>query len=173
MPIKTTISLVALTLSALLLTPAYAAPTSPALNSPSEPVNAGIQTESEKANALFETIFMENIMASPISQTYMGIKQDYDKWDDMGDEADALELVRTKKQLAAVKQLDATKLDPQTSLSLKLLVQNLQNDIDDYQWRYHNYPVNQMRGAILWSPPSRLTNTKSPISKMLRPISVA
>lgn len=147
MPIKTKISLVALTLSALLFTPAYAAPTSPALNSPSEPVNAVIQTESEKANALFETIFMENIMASPISQTYMGIKQDYDKWDDMGDEADAIELARTKKQLAAVQQLDATKLDPQTNLSLKLLVQNLQNDIDDYQWRYHNYPVNQMRGG--------------------------
>lgn len=147
MPIKTKISLVALTLSALLFPPAYAAPISPALNSPSEPVSAVIQTGSEKANALFETIFMENIMASPISQTYMGIKQDYDKWDEIGDEADAIELARTKKQLAAVQQLDATKLDPQTSLSLKLLVQNLQNDIDDYQWRYHNYPVNQMRGG--------------------------
>lgn len=147
MPIKTKISLVALTLSALLIAPASAASTSPTLQSPSEPVNAVIQTESEKANSLFETLFMENIMASPISQTYMGIKQDYDKWDDIGDEADAIELVRTKKQLAAVNQLDPAKLDPQTNLSLKLLLQNLRNEIDDYQWRYHNYPVNQMRGG--------------------------
>nr|MBP7664650.1 DUF885 domain-containing protein [Shewanella sp.] len=88
MPIKTKISLVALTLSALLTIPAYAASTAPALHSASEPVNAVAQTESEKANALFETIFMENIMASPISQTYMGIKQDYDKWDELGDAAD-------------------------------------------------------------------------------------
>lgn len=93
---KTKISLVALTLSALLTIPAYAASTSPASHSASEPMNAVVQTESDKANALFETIFMENIMASPISQTYMGIKQDYDKWDELGDAADDKALARTK-----------------------------------------------------------------------------
>lgn len=141
------ISLVALALSAAMALSVQAAPAAMAHLNASEPTQSTTQTESEKANALFETIFMENIMASPIAQTYMGIKQDYDKWDDIGDEADAIELARTKKQLAEVNQLDAAKLDPQTQLSLKLLKQNLQNDIDDYQWRYHNYPVNQMRGG--------------------------
>lgn len=146
MPIKTNISLVAFTISALLALPSHAVPTlSHSHNVASTSVAA--QSESEKANALFETIFMENIMASPIAQTYMGIKQDYDKWDDIGDEADARELARTKKQLAEVNQLDASKLDPQTRLSLTLLIQNLNNDIKDYQWRYHNYPVNQMHGG--------------------------
>ncbi|QYK10304.1 DUF885 domain-containing protein [Shewanella mangrovisoli] len=146
MPIKTNISLVAFTLSALLALPSYAVPTlSDSHNVTSASVAA--QSESEKANALFEAIFMENIMASPIAQTYMGIKQDYDKWDDIGDEADARELARTKKQLAEVNQLDASKLDPQTRLSLTLFTQNLNNDIKDYQWRYHNYPVNQMHGG--------------------------
>lgn len=146
MPIKTNISLVAFTLSALLVLPSYAVPS---LNDSHNVTSKSIaaQSESEKANALFETIFMENIMASPIAQTYMGIKQDYDKWDDIGDEADARELARTKKQLAEVNQLDASKLDPQTRLSLALLTQNLNNDIKDYQWRYHNYPVNQMHGG--------------------------
>ncbi|UML94896.1 DUF885 domain-containing protein [Shewanella xiamenensis] len=146
MPIKTNISLVAFTLSALLALPSYAVPS---LNDSHNITSTSIaaQSESEKANALFETIFMENIMASPIAQTYMGIKQDYDKWDDIGDEADARELARTKKQLAEVNQLDASKLDPQTRLSLTLLTQNLNNDIKDYQWRYHNYPVNQMHGG--------------------------
>ena len=146
MPIKTNISLVAFTLSALLAQPSYAVPS---LNDSHNVTSKSIaaQSESEKANALFETIFMENIMASPIAQTYMGIKQDYDKWDDIGDEADARELARTKKQLAEVNQLDASKLDPQTRLSLTLLTQNLNNDIKDYQWRYHNYPVNQMHGG--------------------------
>ncbi|MFB2674985.1 DUF885 family protein [Shewanella xiamenensis] len=146
MPIKTNISLVAFTLSALLVLPSYAVPS---LNDSHNVTSTSIatQSESEKANALFETIFMENIMASPIAQTYMGIKQDYDKWDDIGDEADARELARTKKQLAEVNQLDASKLDPQTRLSLTLLTQNLNNEIKDYQWRYHNYPVNQMHGG--------------------------
>ena len=141
------ISLVALALSAAMALSVQAAPAAMVHLNASEPTQSTTQTESEKANALFEAIFMENIMASPIAQTYMGIKQDYDKWDDIGDEADAIKLLRTKKQLAEVNQLDATKLDPQTQLSLKLLKQNLQNDIDDYQWRYHNYPVNQMRGG--------------------------
>ncbi|MCL1089758.1 DUF885 domain-containing protein [Shewanella profunda] len=141
------ISLVALALSTAMALSVQAAPAAMAHLNASEPTQSTTQTESEKANALFEAIFMENIMASPIAQTYMGIKQDYDKWDDIGDEADAIELARTKKQLAEVNQLDAAKLDPQTQLSLKLLKQNLQNDIDDYQWRYHNYPVNQMRGG--------------------------
>uniref|UniRef100_Q0HX99 DUF885 domain-containing protein n=1 Tax=Shewanella sp. (strain MR-7) TaxID=60481 RepID=Q0HX99_SHESR len=146
MPIKTNISLVAFTLSTLLALPSHAVPTlSDSHHVASTSVAA--QSESEKANALFETIFMENIMASPIAQTYMGIKQDYGKWDDIGDEADARELARTKKQLAEVNQLDASKLDPQTRLSLTLLTQNLNNDIKDYQWRYHNYPVNQMHGG--------------------------
>ena len=146
MPIKTNISLVAFTLSALLALPSYAVPS---LNDSHNVTSTSVaaQSESEKANALFETIFMENIMASPIAQTYMGIKQDYDKWDDIGDEADARELARTKKQLAEVNQLDASKLDPQTRLSLTLLTQNLNNEIKDYQWRYHNYPVNQMHGG--------------------------
>ncbi|MGR6503147.1 DUF885 domain-containing protein [Shewanella sp. Koi 1] len=146
MPIKTNISLVAFTLSTLLALPSHAVPT---LSDSHHVASASVaaQSESEKANALFETIFMENIMASPIAQTYMGIKQDYDKWDDIGDEADARELARTKKQLAEVNQLDASKLDPQTRLSLTLLIQNLNNDIKDYQWRYHNYPVNQMHGG--------------------------
>lgn len=139
-------SLITLALSAVTTLPAQAVNTAIAQLSINESTQS-TQTESEKANALFEAIFMENIMASPIAQTYMGIKQDYDKWDDIGDEADAIKLLRTKKQLAEVNQLDATKLDPQTLLSLKLLKQNLQNDIDDYQWRYHNYPVNQMRGG--------------------------
>ncbi|WP_372931115.1 DUF885 domain-containing protein [Shewanella putrefaciens] len=141
------ISLVTLALSAAMALSVQAAPAAMVHLNASEPTQSTTQTESEKANALFEAIFMENIMASPIAQTYMGIKQDYDKWDDIGDEADSIKLLRTKKQLAEVNQLDATKLDPQTQLSLKLLKQNLQNDIDDYQWRYHNYPVNQMRGG--------------------------
>ncbi|QYJ79794.1 DUF885 domain-containing protein [Shewanella acanthi] len=145
MPIKTKVSLVAIALSALAALPGHAEPSSSVANS--KPVSAVVQSESEKANALFETLFMENVMASPIAQTYMGIKQDYDKWDEIGDKADAEDLERTKRQLTQVNQIDATKLDPQTQLSLTLLKQSLQDEINDYKWRYHNYPVNQMHGG--------------------------
>ena len=41
-----------------------------------------VQSEVEKANALFEESFNRDVMRSPIYQTYLGIKTDYDKWDD-------------------------------------------------------------------------------------------
>ena len=43
-------------------------------------------TESERLNAFFEDVFMEMVMRSPQTQTYLGIKEDYDKWNDASDE---------------------------------------------------------------------------------------
>ncbi|WP_028768470.1 DUF885 domain-containing protein [Shewanella fidelis] len=147
MSIKTNISLITLSLSLALSTSANAAPTSIAQLSPSESVAHKAQSESEKANALFESIFMENVMASPISQTHLGIKTDYDKWDEMSDAADDAALARDKKHLAQLQQIDTSKLDRQTLLSYQLLTQKLEQSIADDKWRYHNYPVNQMYGG--------------------------
>ena len=55
------------------------------------------QTESEKANQLFEDIFMENVMRSPMYQSYLGIKEDQDKWDDISEAAAEEELALQKK----------------------------------------------------------------------------
>lgn len=147
MSIKTNISLITLSLSLALSTSANAAPTSIAQLSPSESVAHKAQSESEKANALFESIFMENVMASPISQTHLGIKTDYDKWDEMSDAADDAALARDKKHLGQLQQIDTSKLDRQTLLSYQLLTQKLEQSIADDKWRYHNYPVNQMYGG--------------------------
>ena len=147
MPIKTKITVVALSLSICLSSAVYAAPTSAPDLSPSEPVAQKTNSESEKANALFEAIFMENVQASPISQTYLGIKTDYDKWDEMSDAATDANLARTKKHLAQLNMLNVDKLDRQTKLSYQLLTQKLEQEIKDDQWRYHSYPVNQMYGG--------------------------
>ncbi|MBE7215599.1 DUF885 domain-containing protein [Shewanella benthica] len=147
MPIKTKTSLLALTLASLIGSSAIAAPTQVLLLSPSEPVAYKAESESEKANALFEAIFMENVMASPISQTHLGIKTDYGKWDERGEEADAQDLARSQKHLKQVNEIDQSKLDSQTNLSYTLLKQKLEQEVNDYQWRYHSYPVNQMYGG--------------------------
>jgi uncharacterized protein (DUF885 family) len=113
---------------------------------PSTQSNQGVQTESQRANQLFDDIFMANVMASPVAQTFQGIKQDYDKWDDLSDSAVDKQLKRTKQQLSQLTQLNVTLLDEQTKLSYTLLKENLQQSISDDKWRYHNYPVNQMYG---------------------------
>lgn len=101
---------------------------------------------SEQANQLFDDIFMADVMASPITQTFQGIKQDYDKWDDFSDKAEDLQLKRTQEHLTQLEQLDLSKLDTQTRLSYQLLKASLEQEIADDKWRYHSYPVNQMYG---------------------------
>ncbi|MGS0824674.1 DUF885 domain-containing protein [Shewanella sp. 0m-8] len=153
MPIKTKISSIALSLSIVFSatttfsTTAIAASSSVQLLSPSESIAHKAESESEKANLLFESIFMENVMASPISQTHLGIKTDYDKWDEMGDAADDAALARDKKNLTLLQKIDPSKLDRQTLLSYQLLTQKLEQSIKDDKWRYHSYPVNQMYGG--------------------------
>ncbi len=102
---------------------------------------------SQAANELFDTIFMEGVNRNPVMQTYLGIKTDYDKWQDLSEENSTKELTFAKEALQRIKVIDVNKVDKQTKLSYKLLSQKLEQQIDDYQWRHHNYPVNQMFGV--------------------------
>jgi len=109
-------------------------------------IENAIIAHSELANQLFDDIYNEELMASPMRQTYMGIKQDYGKWDDISDaQAQKNHLINTEN-LARITRLNPKLLDEQTLLSYQLFKNKLINQIDDHQWRFHNYPVNQMRG---------------------------
>ncbi|WP_434950877.1 DUF885 domain-containing protein [Shewanella sp. HL-SH4] len=148
MLIKTKTTLLALTLSSLLSGNIYAHSHSMPADSAQESVTkvSSTQTESQKANALFDELFMQSIMANPINQTYLGIKQDYDKWGDISDAGADKNLALAKAQLAQLLTLDVSKLDQQTTLSFELFKASLEQAIADDKWRYHTYPVNQMYG---------------------------
>lgn len=115
-------------------------------NTANAAINDVVMSESEKANQLFDSIFNASVDRDPVSQTYLGIKKDYDKWDDLSEENNAKELAFTKSDLAKIKALNIDDLDAQTLISYHLFVQDLENSISDHKWRFHNYPVNQMRG---------------------------
>ena len=119
-------------------------PAAPAAATQTAPATA--QTESAKANAFFDQYFMDAAALSPMALTHLGIKQDYDKWDQLTDEQNDKELALTKKALADLTQFDVAKLDTQTALSYQLFKQQLEQDIANDKWRYYNYPVNQMFG---------------------------
>ncbi|MFT5521954.1 MAG: hypothetical protein ACI9IA_002560 [Enterobacterales bacterium] len=109
--------------------------------------NAVVQTESEKANALFEEIFMSAVMRSPIRQSFLGIKTDQDKW---GDFSEGRSLENHEIQIAnlvKIKTIDKSKLDGQTLVSYRMAIQNSEERIADFKWRHHNYPLHQMRGT--------------------------
>jgi len=105
------------------------------------------QTPSEQARALFDEMFWQEVSRSPIREGYLGIKDNNDKWDDLS-EVFVHETHEFKKsQLQKLRGIDTTKLDDDTLLSYQLYEKELMDDIDDYKWRYHNYPVNQMFGV--------------------------
>ncbi|MDP2562366.1 DUF885 family protein [Psychrobium sp. 1_MG-2023] len=108
--------------------------------------SARVISESKKANQLFDEIYQENLMASPMGQTYMGIKQDYDKWDDISDAQAQQNHKKNIADLARLSLINPEYLDTQTKLSYTLFKNRLNDDINDHQWRFHNYPVNQMYG---------------------------
>jgi len=122
-------------------------------------VNAeAVKIASEKANKLFDAIFMENIDRSPMMQTYLGIKKDYGKWGEFTEQNTLKELAFTKADLLRVNAIDTRVLDAQTKISHRLIVQRLENDIADHKWRFHNYPVNQMRGLHAQVPAFLINN---------------
>ncbi len=106
-----------------------------------------VAAESKKANDFFERVFNENVDRSPQLQTQLGIKKDYDKWDDDSEPRRAEDFARLTAHLAELKRdIDFDALDPQTQLSYRLWVRGAERSIEGYKWRYHNYPVNQMFG---------------------------
>jgi len=118
---------------------------------------AGSQNPDEIANALFETIFQEWLARSPTFQTHLGIKDDYDQWDNLSESYRAETHALHKNQLKRLRTIDEDALSEEVALSYRLMEEKLEQEIDFHRWRDHNYPVNQMFG---WhsSVPSLLIN---------------
>jgi uncharacterized protein (DUF885 family) len=115
------------------------------------------QTESERANAIYDQLFMESLSESPEYMAYLGMRERYDEWDDYSQADFDKNLAISKDQLARLQTIDTELLDPSAALSLTLYRQRLENGLADAQWRYYSYPVNQMFG-VHSSIPSFLIN---------------
>ena len=80
-----------------------------------------IETESDKANAFFEKTFNQAMDRSPVYQSYLGIKKDYDKWDNLSEANTEKELEITKKELQfLLDSINPDALDLQGRISYKL-----------------------------------------------------
>jgi len=104
--------------------------------------------ESAKANKMFDDMYMEHVMRSPNWQSFLGIKDNQDKWSDIIDAEAIASAELSKQQLdKVVAELNPQHLDEQTQLSYRLFLERWQDSIDDLQWRDHGYPITQMRGT--------------------------
>jgi len=119
----------------------------------SAPTAAETAAESAKANAFFERVFDESVARSPMLQTQLGLKSDYDKWDELTFERGAEDLAIVSRQLAELmRTVDFAKLDEQTRTSYRLWVSQAEEAIEGWKWRFHDYPANQMGGMHSTAP---------------------
>ncbi|MFD2565586.1 DUF885 domain-containing protein [Aquimarina rubra] len=107
-----------------------------------------IEEHSKKLNAWFESQFQEEVADSPMMQTYLGIKtEDYAKWDNISSKKEVEDLEKAKNRLKYLKDsVDVSILNKETLLSYKLMKMDLEKTIEDFQYRFYNYPVNQLHG---------------------------
>ncbi|MFK8051829.1 MAG: DUF885 family protein [Woeseiaceae bacterium] len=107
-----------------------------------------VAAESAKANVFFDRVFDEAVSRSPTYQSYLGIKENYDKWDEFTDERQLQEYEITERELAMLREtINIDLLDEQTRVSYELFVADAERELAAFEWRYHNYPINQMGGA--------------------------
>jgi uncharacterized protein (DUF885 family) len=113
----------------------------------SEAATGEVQSQSEAINAWFEAEFERQVARSPMFQTFLGRRTNYDKWDDASDEfareSHALELAALAEMRTAFELGD---LDPQTQLSYRLAEYNTELADRRFPFRNHWYAFSQFRG---------------------------
>ncbi|MFT5925090.1 MAG: hypothetical protein ACI9LE_002095 [Paraglaciecola sp.] len=105
-------------------------------------------SESEKANALFQTYFDESMQMNPVSATYLGVNQYNDRFSPpINQQILAESLAFEEKYLAKIKSIDASVLSGQDLLSYDIFLRDREIAIKGAQFPEHLMPIHQMGGA--------------------------
>lgn len=106
----------------------------------------GSADETKKFNQFLDKTFDEYLAFSPQSLSYLGQKKSYDKLDDYTEAFEAKMLQYNKLKLDELKQFRLRDLDAQAQISYSLFKQELEDKIEDYQWRDYGYSLTQQYG---------------------------
>lgn len=108
---------------------------------------ADLENENKKLILFFDDCFKKSVARNPELETRLGIKTQNYKWTDRSETGLKLEKEIAQMQKDSMQSIfNFDKLTQQNQLSYRMFEIEMQNIIDAYKWRYHNYPVNQMDG---------------------------
>lgn len=107
------------------------------------------QTSADRLHDLFKEEWEYELRTSPEMATMLGDNRYNDRLDDRSEEFQRTDLEQRKKFLTAFQGVQAKELSAQDALSLKLMIRNLQEDIEGAQFKNWEMPVNQMGGPHL------------------------
>jgi len=106
------------------------------------------QDQSADLNTYFEEIFQAELKTSPETQSFLGIKDGYDRWDDPSDAQALRDFADSQKSVSDMQlRFGRAELDDQTRLSYRLFEYNGQRDGRAFPFRHNGYLFNQMFGA--------------------------
>lgn len=156
LPNKLTLSALALGITLGLSGCSDANNTAQQTNATSE-TTAQIQNESTRLADFFAAAFAEDVASSPLRQSYLGIKDDYDKWDDMSDAATDADIAKLQARLAQAKTFNRKQLSPTENISLDIFTLDIERRLANDEFRHHTYIMHQFR-AFHTLVPSFLIN---------------
>jgi uncharacterized protein (DUF885 family) len=131
---------------------------------PSSILENAEQTESQKLADFFAKSFEDDLKRSPMQQSRLGYKWDYDKWNDVSDVFLKASQQRRKDLLNQASTFDMNKLDASEQLSLRLYITDLNRRIANDEFEYHTYIMHQF-SAWHTTVPSFLINIHKVASK--------
>jgi uncharacterized protein (DUF885 family) len=105
-----------------------------------------IETESERLYGWFDEVFNEDLNDSPLTLTFFGRKDRNDEIDDFSDAQALKDHETTKERLNHLASFDFDALSEEAQLSYRLFELQLERSIEGFDYRFHNYPVNQFFG---------------------------
>jgi len=111
------------------------------------PTEAEISSYTDEFNTWLDEAFDKNVDRSPMFQTNLGIKKDYGKLDNLTKEHqdEGLELMKTL--LKDIKGKDNSKLDKQAQITRRLIIADMERNIENDKFREYGYPAHQMWGV--------------------------
>mgnify|MGYP002633030728 CR=1 FL=1 len=113
---------------------------------------------SDRLAAFFAEVYEHELSSDPNRQAYLGIQDHNDQWTDESESAKRQRLDDAEAALARLRgEFDPASLSPEDQLSYRLFEHNVAQQVADWPYRNHGYPLNQMWG-LHSSTPSFLIN---------------
>jgi len=116
-----------------------------------------VSAESERLSTFFADSFQEGLERSPMSQSYLGYKWDYDQWGDFSNQRTDEDVNIMRANLAKAEAFDTSKLTDSDIMSLNIYKADLKRRLANDEFRLNTYIMHQFR-AWHTTVPSFLIN---------------
>ena len=136
-----------------------AAPAAETAAPASEAASEAAETETARLNAWFEQVFQDGIARSPMYQTFLGMKTNYDQWGDASPEfaQEGYEIGQQNYQYM-LENFDFDQLDESAQISWRLFERNAQRSQDGQRWLDHGYTFTPRSGPHMNTPTFLINN---------------